>query len=324
MAQRSDSTSQRNQSATHRADAGAQRSAAATLFVVLGLAAVAAGAALCVGPHFSWKLEKITASVQRFGLEGGVIAMGGLVLFALGVVQRAVTAPQDDVSEDTLLVEQVAADLIQVRSSIEESTQTCESIRDDMRMLQSEVANLAQVQRQPVQVQATGGANEEGLFRLAASLDQLGARMEQRLKDQYAEMQQSLEGLNGVIDSVRKNMEDLMSSVAAPAETASHEPRPVAENGEAPVEDEVVQLGLLDSLDDPTAPEHSSAHASIAPETPPSAALPKARGDAARAGWEQAPAEPVIEEDKLAELQSLLSDERVRAALEQLRRAAQS
>jgi hypothetical protein len=159
-----------------------------------------------------------------------------------------------------------------------------------MRALQSQVAEVAQAQAAQPQQPQQSGVGEEAIFRLAASLDQLGARMEQRLKSQYGAMQDSLEELNGVVLAVRKNMQEMLDAAAAeqhawaqqqPDAAASLEPTAYVhpDSEPMPVQDappvEGTPLGLLDSLDDPMSeprpatPPQTLARTAFAPMSQP-------------------------------------------------------
>lgn len=344
-----------------------------TLLSWLGMFSAFVGVVLCAAPKVSWKLGQISEGFKYLGIEGGTLVMGGLVLFALGMLRRAQIADREEEADDRLLVEQVAADLLQVRDSLEEVNGGTSQLAKEMRALQGQVAEVAQVQAaQPQQQPQQSGVGEEAIFRLAASLDQLGARMEQRLKSQYGAMQDSLEELNGVVLAVRKNMQEMLEAAAseqhawaqqqapAPAhpEQAAYmeaEPAPMIHMQDAPPV-EGTPLGLLDSLDDPmteprpvTPPPQqlartgfqpmaqagtaSLAQTGIAPLArtgmTPRAAVPAPRPQAAREedSWAELvqldpPAEHQAEtQQKLDQLNSLLADDRLRAALDKMRKS---
>ncbi|MCC6407112.1 MAG: hypothetical protein IT453_08095 [Planctomycetes bacterium] len=311
-----------------------------TGWMVLGGTVALVGVVLGVQKLLPGPVGELAASARDYGLEAGSLAVGGLVLVAVGSAARALTRRAAQPNDDALLLEQVANDLLIVKDALEQSTESTQRVTDEVRMLQSSVGSLAESQNavqqhlmmQQQQPQAQPGNNDDAIFRLAASLDQLGARVEQRMKAQYGEMQASLDELNAVVASVRRNVDELFQGVhdaAASAEpapakntqpqvSAPRAPIVVTEPPRAalPVEPAPrgVPLGLLDQLDDPMAPMPMPMHA-------PQMQLAHAEPVHAEASA-HAPLAHDDTDDKLAELRSLLTDERLRAALEQMRRTA--
>jgi prefoldin subunit 5 len=179
--------------------------------------------------------------MDYLGVHGGAIAMGGLVVMCLGVVRRQMHASQSSGSmHDDLLFEQVAADMVQTRNSLEHLQTLTDGMQDELSKLSEEVGKLAT--QQPAAAQP-GTGNENALFGLASSLDKLGARLEQRLKKQHDALQHSL-------DEVTASLEQTRASIEHPA------PMPVAMESVAqhtePADGEIdpQSLGLLDELDD--------------------------------------------------------------------------
>ena len=95
---------------------------------LLGFALLATGVGFAFAPHFSWQVHTFARKVNEFGLQNGALAMGGLVIFALGIVARVAgsSAPvhdsssaNDDLrSELNLLNEQVSSKLGQLRTAL--------------------------------------------------------------------------------------------------------------------------------------------------------------------------------------------------------------
>jgi hypothetical protein len=316
------------------------------VWVACGGLVALAGVALGVQQAFGGPGAEIANTARSLGLEAGVLSVGGLVLVAVGSAVRALARRAAQPDDDTLLLERATSDLIVVKDSLEQSRGLAQAQYEELHALQAHVYELREAVAAVTQrgaEQAQGSGNEDALYRLAASLDQLGARMEQRMKAQYAEMQASLDELNGVVASVRRNVDELFQGVHGAIEAAAHVPpvapapvaqAPVAQNPvrsphvEAPraplpvataePQQQALPLGLLDQLDDPlppapvAAPQHHVAYAQ------PAAHAPSHEAQAHAAP----PAESYDDADaKLAELRALLSDDRLRAALEQIRRA---
>ncbi|MCE9593166.1 MAG: hypothetical protein K8S98_03135 [Planctomycetes bacterium] len=288
--------------------------------MVLGAVFGLVGVALAVEKFLPAPVAAIAASAHQMGLGGDVLAVGGFLLIAIGSLVKSASRAAARPSDDALLLEQVASDLIVVKDGLEQARQSTQIVHDDVRMVQSSVQALAETQSAMPQ----GGINgEDAIFRLAASLDQLGARMEQRMKAQYGEMQSSLDELGDVVTSMRRHIDEMLES--QPMQASAHPPVPAVpveapraplplSSVEAPVH---VPLGLLDQLDDALAP---------VAQAMPTQAMPRGAAMQAQPSVPMTTPAPMSvpmrddTDEKLTELRALLTDERLRAALEQMRR----
>lgn len=315
----------------------------ATIMLLCGFAASVIGMVLCAGPSLSWKAGQVSQGLGQLGLHGGTMIMGGLALAGMGLLRRGQGQLGLSVirgSDDDLLLEQVAADLCEVRSVLLDVTGQVTSIGEGLLGLQAEVQ--AGSRARSVEEQGEGNA----VFRLAASLDQLGARFEQRLGGHHAALQDGLAGLRSALDDCNAAIADLAAGSAAPA-IEEEAPTPVVEPTadavsdeseepsmihlpELPVEADLghelavdeLSLGVLDALEDVPAIDPAAAALLSA------AAHPLVEMDEALPGLEEAmPAlpsasevsQPTAVEDPAAALSSMLSDEEIRAALADLR-----
>ena len=99
-------------------------------------------------------------------------------------------APADD--NGTLVLEQLAADLATVRTQLE-------ALRTER------------------EAQAAKPKHEDQLFRLAAGIDQLGARVDGRLKSQHSAIMDGLEGVQRDVAALRARIDELESAPRAAA-----------------------------------------------------------------------------------------------------------
>lgn len=220
--------------------------------------------------------------VQSHGLTPGLLLACAGVMFASHLASRWVgrhLAALGDRAEQDFALEQIAADLAQTRSSLQE-------LRVEFVYLKESVSVLGR--DLPVQIgEASENSTRDAMYRLAASLDQLGARLEQRIRSQQGALEEGLQDLRLTIQS------DLESR--APGQVASHPGGPSWDAAPA----SPVGLGVLDTLDD----------------------LP-----AATTSWEALPpALPAVDptyDEKLQQLEYLLGDPRIRAACEDRTRSA--
>jgi hypothetical protein len=262
-------------------------------------------------------VASVVTSAHEMGVNGDVLAMGGFLLIAVGALAKSAARNANRPNDDALLLEQVASDLLVVKDTLELGRQSTQMVHDDLRAVHGSVHALTEARNAPPQ----GGINgEDAIFRLAASLDQLGARIEQRMKSQYGEMQSSLDELGEVVTSLRGHVDEMVQGLPAEGHPQPGAPAPsvAVEAPRAPLPmptvdavNQPVPLGLLDQLDDALAPVAQHLVAS-------------AMTQSASVQGAQATSVPHHDDtdDKLAELRALLTDERLRAALEQMRRTA--
>jgi hypothetical protein len=331
----------------------------ARLFKLCGFVAVAAGLALASAPLASWKAEQILTGLDHLGVHAGVLVVGGLLLWCAGALRRGqVSLAQrgGELQDDSLLLEQMATDLVQMRNAIDHMQLISATVQDELRAVHVRVRTAAEQPPPPPPEDGAGDA----IFRLAASLDQLGARIEQRLNVQYATLQDSLEELGVTLVAARTNMQEMVGgepaeaahqepqhargyAAPAPQQAPRQAPRPAqhAQVAEEPRSDDQAgsPLGLLDQLDDEGVaaplPRHAPRHAHQPEDEPETiqldAPLPHTHGHQHGGGrsWEEelqmvAPqasqAQELDTRTKLHQLGELLSDERLRQALDQMRR----
>jgi hypothetical protein len=296
--------------------------------VACAVSCVVIGLLLAAGPKLSWKMTQISEGFAYLGVHGGALMMGGLVLGGLALVRRAQNATSAALAEradDRRVLDQIALEQGQLRTVIVELQEAQDSVRDRINHVRNELEHSLQSlghglraelpRLVPPPAAPTGDGNQhEAIFLLATTLDKVGEKIEQRLKTQYDALQEHLEDVGAAIVSARHSMEELLSQATANAAAA-------------PYDDPGTPLGLLDTIDD----EHvePSEH-SIVDQV--SAALPSEpdvpMGGAHDSHWlERTAPEPeqvqalqqeLDTQTKLMQLSSLLSDERLRQALQNM------
>ena len=330
----------REPAATHASRAPRTRSKGKEggLLQFLGLLCAGAGLALSVLPRFSWKANQIMVGFDSLGVHGGTLLMGGLVLMALGLVRRALDADKgQDERDNELLLEQVATDLIHTRTALDELRESTTELAGKLEALREETAAAEARDDAPASQPQLA---QDALFSLAASLDKLGARVDQRLKAYHTTVQESLDELASSVEHSRRSLEERLSVAPAPqfAEDSTVYAQPEAElacDAPAAVEPPRGSLGLLDSLDDdpvrsalpahpnPSGIDFDQLDASTAALTRELDSASRAAQQATNGSWDEQLMVDHGDQDtaaKLEQLQSLLSDERLRAALDSMRR----
>ena len=173
-----------------------------TVLLVTGTVFLLAGIALVLAPVYSWTVVRWGRSLSDIGIQSGNLILGGLVFFALGVLShgivRMANAPvslplphvskRDEPSVDvSLIVEQLVTEVAQVRTSTLQVAEQVKGVSE---------AQLAMARQ--LSVPAEGSMDREqsnALFRLAASLDQMNARQDERIKVLSAQVAGKLDGL---------------------------------------------------------------------------------------------------------------------------------
>ena len=203
------------------------RSAQASLLFLIGLATTLMGLAMALGPKLSWKfVDQIVAGWDLVGVHSGALVTGGLVILGIGLVLRQVSqvsAMAAQAGEDTSLLESVAADVLQVGSVIESVQASIKGVAGQIGGLHSAIAAVGE-QAAAAQPKSDSLGSDDAIFRLAASLDKVGAKIEERLKTQFSDLTERLGKLEtSVAETARR-----LSQAPPPAMPAAQAPRPGA------------------------------------------------------------------------------------------------
>lgn len=149
-----------------------------TLLLVTGLAASLGGLVLAMGPTLSWKLEQISVGFGYLGMHGGSLFMGGLILCALGLVRRGQSAISDRIvsePEGSEVEVQLLSEQVELRSEVDQ-------VRAELqRSVEVQSAMVESLERIDRRVDEGGRGDSDAVYRLAASMDKLGARIETRM-----------------------------------------------------------------------------------------------------------------------------------------------
>lgn len=264
------------------------------LFWFGGLIAGAAGALCAFGPQFLPAQAELFARAGARGVTPGALWCAAAVMCSLAILARALGRNVEvlgQTDDHGLLIEQVAMDLAQTRSSMQE-------LRVEFVYLKDHVTNMGR--DLPTQIaSANESTTRDAMYRLAASLDQVGARLEQRIRTQHGTLEGTLQELQQSLQSTCDQIGQLQESFSQLPATSGMPPIPGSwdlpqEQAPAPI-----SLGVLDHLADDHSNE-DSAQVELGGPLP--------------AG------QPTYEE-KLIQLTQLLADPRVRAAADGMSRS---
>ncbi len=237
--------------AAHRRSKGGP----AALLMMCGVMLWIGAAALMSVPGFVPQYAWIFRHAAKHGITSGPLLMFGLCLFGLGFVARAIAAPKDELAEsqERLRYDQISGELTIVREGLD-------AARADLAIVQSAAQSALEV-AQAEQANAAAENRQDAIFRLAASLDQVGARLDQRVQAQQSAIQSTLHELGQSIQALQDQMKHLASSRSsgssasqllgrAMEKRSSHAQEPQTIAHERVASGAEASLGLLDSLDD--------------------------------------------------------------------------
>ena len=348
--------------------------AEAGLLQLGGALGLLAGLGLWIGGAFHEGTAEAAASLEAISLHPATLAVAGLMVLAFGRVRRAqVQQARHATGHDDGLLEQVAAAQVHARQSLDRLARAHTELVESLGLVQDRLQALAhgqqalgeQQQALAAQQQAPSDGSEaqEAIFRLAASLDQLGARVEQRMQTQFETFQEGLEQVGEEIVAAQGDLRSLFeqlpgSVVSGEAADPFSEPLPAGEPpAEAPVEvpieapavtaveppvetvsqveepaaampstdpEPVSSLGVLDEIPDETSEPLPPLRAgTIGPLPEGDDTLEEMAPGVIQKSDVHSPAERAMELDtqtKLTQLKDLLADDRLRSALEDMRR----
>lgn len=342
-------------------EAGVSPSGAAysALLVVAGCLALGVGAflasSLVIAPELAW----IADSLQRMGITSGAVLAGGVSLLGLSLVCKAIARAHRSLSGS-----------MRSENGLSAVTDSQADLRDGLDKVQFELRVLHESTRQLLEIaheqtlKRSSNHPDDAVLQLAASLDQLGARLEDRLETQHTGINERLGSLDGSLEETRRRLTSFVEdsrrngqakneSPSAPAagdkrrrptERPSRRPRhePSEPEGDDDLHvlvtleerDEEVHkaqrnaatsLGLLDELGDFSdlgGPPKDFSDLGGSPKEAPSPFSVESRGPSPDPllQAQETREKPEPSDAKLEQLKSLLADQGLRKALEDLRR----
>jgi hypothetical protein len=154
---------------------------------IAGLAFMTLGVLIAAAPHFSPRAAEV---LERFGdvrLHSGTLIVGGLLLFLVSLVRatlREIRGTVGAVSNETARLQEIAIDSHSVRETLGTVRSENTALSQDVVQLQVSLKQLIDIVSKPDYTVS--------IFRLAASVDQLGKHVDIYLKQQFAMVQQRL------------------------------------------------------------------------------------------------------------------------------------
>ena len=312
--------------------AGVRTGPRGNLLFVIGALLLAAGAATMVVPSAVPQYAGIVRSMAGYGLTNVPLLGAGILFLGFWIAVRT--------SREHSIASQVAA--LSAGPAIANLSEKLTDLRDGLQGLRIEFVYLKDILQQEIERQSKPSNTDsaEPMYRLAASLDQLGMRIEKRIGAGESELREKLESLASAIETVRQSGSDGGNRYG---DESAHD-GDIAGDASHPRN----RLGVLDMLDDlgrllpkkaaPAAATRvidSDAFEGVQDEgwgrhAGPAAPLPSTIAmdahDLGKAGAllagddDHEPTDDLTMIKKLEELRALLADSRVRDALTTLER----
>jgi len=205
---------------------------------------MALGTLIAVGPHYlngvipdvSW-YAKIIA---RMGFNGETIGALGAVLFGLGILSRqlrAHTATQLIPTDGERMLEQLCT----VVGDMNKRLKSMEKQNGSAAKQRLAIMETVQQQHQELVEVKSADPQNDAMFRLAASLDQLGARVDKRIGESTAVLQDGMFELSSLVETSRdcvtsgvENTAQQLTSLINEATYASDDELPATEPDHTP------------------------------------------------------------------------------------------
>lgn len=254
---------------------------------VTGFAAAVSGLVLSKSQHFSWTLHEYARELQAMSFDSGTLILGGLSLMGLGIAIRSSSAAAKarhelrEVRDQEPGAEQMSELDLTLRA-VSRTVNTMHQKVEEISVRQQKAERDLAMQREESWHEKQG----EALFRLAASLDDLGQRL---MDGQEKLLEAVLEHTTGIADRIELGLAareaELREAGAAHDDSVvvldeARFEKAAPENEEmtvlvevedefeddwyAEAHDEPKALGLLDELDDG---DQAAAQLELEPET---------------------------------------------------------
>lgn len=175
-----------------------------------GLALSAIGVLLLVGQQVSPPIAEILQRVLDPRVLGGVLVVGGLILYTLGVLRRTLRDIQvsvDDVAVESARLERIATDSRAVLDALHTVRLENTTLKEDVSKLQVKIKKLTEIVSNPDYAGS--------IFRLAASVDLLGKHVEVYMKEQFSALHQRLSAVAQQAEHAEQQLKSAFAQVHA-------------------------------------------------------------------------------------------------------------
>lgn len=241
------------------------RSLTASFLLSSGMLVTGFGLACIFAGHLSWNLVRVVRALRPYDIDFVTLSLTGMVLFALGLVARTrtrveiqqVLQSQGDEDAITDSMAELVAEIRELRYSSARLEQLVDQLRHQRVEVTAVEPGTGNLDMQDIT--ECFNQQQDALFRLAASMDQLDARTDRRqivrdegLRSHMQELESHLSRVTQVIaqtqDSLtaaqKRHRQAQEAAVPTPPQMVALEPERAPEPPPEPPD-----LGLLDRLE---------------------------------------------------------------------------
>lgn len=221
------------------------------LLLGTGLIQFLTGAALIVVPSAFPQYAWVVQSLARRGVTGLPLYVGGVVLTGLWLSTRTNRARAEAARDGAVAA---AAAIEKMAGEIGHQGDGLQGLRIEFVYLKDALQNqLERLERTRPSTPANNDNPSDAVFRLAASLDQLGARLEERINANHRELGQNVQALS-------KEVETLKAIASAPRPEPVREPEPEPEEADEEVSPKIARIESNGASIDRTSKEDGWEH----------------------------------------------------------------
>jgi len=177
------------------------------ILILGGILFACVGVVMAAGTEFVGALQPYVTMAARYGVEAGTFFVGGAVIIGLGIVSR-----YQRISSKRLLQDGPTSDALEeVFTELAEILEHVDRLQSEQTHVRHEIGNVKhQVTKQREESKTSD--SKDALFRLAASLDQLGARLDQRIGKASSEVHEGLYELTSIVESSRDFIQESLEA----------------------------------------------------------------------------------------------------------------
>ena len=183
----------------------ASRPVTSMLLPLAGWLLLLGGLAITVGPKYVTELGWYAKQIARSGFSGEIMCLGGLVMIGLGWIasyQRGFTHTLLQPGMAESLIEDLQTEVVAAQDLIRNLGGTQVEQGVDLRYLKKALGEARNETR--------AADPKDAIFRLAASLDQLGARLDQRIGEATSVLQDANYELSSMVESSCEGIQERM------------------------------------------------------------------------------------------------------------------
>ncbi|HUR28684.1 MAG TPA: hypothetical protein VM509_10890, partial [Planctomycetota bacterium] len=188
-------------SPTRRHDSARKGYVGLVLFRAAGLMLGGIGSLILVMPQMSSVAAEFLASHNTLRSQAGTLIVAGVCMFTYSLLRLTLEdlrGSLDSMSKETTRLKEIAADGVIVRDMVRTVSMENASLTRELLQLQTHLKQLMGIVSNP--------DFTVSLFRLAASVDQLGKQVHTSQKDQFEQLQQRMHAVAEHLDRAEKQL----------------------------------------------------------------------------------------------------------------------